>query len=198
MSEPRITQEEFAQLNPKQREAALESLATALHLSPEEAARREIARSFAPADVWGASAASCVVHIVESYRRGDVDMREALADVQRISVGATSQFRVLLLGVTAARLLQELPDARKPGQRPPRWPLWLRTATADLIIVQQRQSPQERRSPAPHYGDPSSPLIESALDILTKVGWFEPGQVPTPGTIDDWVRARLKDRPADQ
>lgn len=198
MNEPRITQAEFAQLNPKQREAALESLEVALRLTPEEEERRDTARAFAPEDVWGATAASCLVHIVESYRRGDVDMRQALAGMQRICVGATSQFRIMMLGLTAARLLQEQQDPRKRGHRPPAWPLWLKTATADLIVVQQRHSPDERRSPSPHYGDSSSPLIQSALDILTRIGWFEPDNLPAPGTVDDWVRARLKDKPADQ
>ena len=198
MDEKRIPQEEFAQLSSSQQEAALESLHVALQLTEEQAARRDIARAFAPAEVWGATAASCVIHIVESYRRGDVDMHGALAGLQRISVGANSQFRILLLGLTAARLLQEQQDPRKPGQRRPDWPLWLRTATADLIVVYQRHSPDQRRSPAPHYGDPSSPLIEAALDVLTKVGWFEPGNVPAPGTVDDWVRSRLKNKPADE
>lgn len=198
MDEPRISQEEFAKLDPKQREAILESLHFALALGPEEERRREFARAFAPPDVWGATAASCVIHVVESYRRGDVDTRRALADIQRISLGATSQFRILLLGLTAARLLQEEPDPRKQGQRPPKWPLWLKTATADLVIVYHRQSPEVRRSPSPHHGQPSSPIIDTALDLLTRAGWFDDGDVPSPGTIDDWVRDRLKDKPADQ
>ena len=198
MDQPRVTQAEFAQLDPRQREAALESLDVALRLTPPEEERRDIAMAFAPAEVWGATAASCLVHIVESYRRGDVDMRRALAAMQRICVGATSQFRIMMLGLTAARVLQEQQDPRKQGHRPPTWPLWLKTATADLVIVYHRHAPDERRSPSPYYGHPSSPVIEAALDILTKVGWFGPGGVPSPGTIDDWVRARLKEKPADQ
>ena len=198
MGDQRISQAEFAELGAAQREAALESLEVALRLSPEEETRREIARTFAPAEVWGATAASCLVHIVESYRRGDVDMHGAIADMQRICVGANSQFRILMLGLTAARLLQEQQDPRKQGQRSPTWPLWLKTATADLIIVQQRHWPDERRSPSPHYGEESSPLIDYAMDILTKVGWYQPGNVPTPRTVDEWVRARLKDKPADE
>lgn len=198
MDDSRNIQPEIAHLAPAQQEAVLESLDAGLRLSPEETERRNLARSLAPADVWGATAGSCVVHIVESYRRGDVDMQDALAGLQRISVGANSQYRILLLGLTAARLLQEEPDPRKSGQRRPDWPLWLRTATADLILVYQQHSPEQRRSPSPHYGDPSSPLIETALDILTKVGWFEPDNIPAPRTVDGWVRARRQDKPADQ
>lgn len=198
MAEERITQAEFAELDPRQREAALETLDAALRLSPEEDERRKAARTFAPAEIWGATAASCLVHIVESYRRGDVDMHGALADMQRICVGATPQFRIMMLGLTAARVLQEQQDPRRQGQRPPTWPLWLKTATADLVIVYHRQAPDERRSPSPHYGHPSSPVIEAALELLTNIGWFGRGGVPSPGTIDDWVRARLKDKPADK
>ncbi len=150
------------------------------------------------AEVWGATAAFCLVHIVESYRRGDVDMRDAISDMQRISVGANSQFRIMMLGLTAARLLQEQRDARKQGHRLPTWPLWLKVATADLIIVQQRHSPDERLSPSPHYADQSSPLIDYALDILTKIGWYHRDNLPTQRTVYEWVRARLKDRPADR
>jgi hypothetical protein len=198
MEEPKITQQEFAQLEPAQREAALESLDVALRLTPEEQSRRAIARTFAPAEVWGSTAASCLVHIVESYRRGHVDMHGAISDMQRICVGANSQFRILMLGLTAARLLQEQQDERKHGQRPPTWPLWLKTATADLIIVKQRYSPDERLSPSPHYAEQSSPLIEDALDILTRIGWYHPDNVPTQRTVYEWVRARLKEKPADQ
>lgn len=196
MDRPRITQEEIARLEPGQREAVLESLDAGLSLSPEEDERRKVAREFAPAEVWGATASSCLVHIVESFRRGDVDIGRALSDMQRISVGATPQFRILLLGILAARLLQERPDHRKRGQRPPKWPQWLRTATADLVIVEHLHNPYERRTPAPYFDKPSSPVIERALGLLIRCGWFGAGKPPSPGTVDDWVRARLKDKPA--
>ena len=105
----------------------------------------------------------------------------------------------MMLGLTAACLLHEQQDPRAQGQRPPTWPLWLKTATADLIIVRQRYSPDERLTPSPHYADrESSPLIDCALDILTKIGWYDPDKRPTQRTVYEWVRARLKEKPADQ
>ena len=195
----RPTSPELAQLSADQRNRMIEAAHEGARLTPDEERRREIAREFAPTDVWGATASSCLVLIVESYRRGEVDMRSALAAMQRVSVGATTQARLTLLGLTAACLLQIEPAKKGQGQRKPDWPLWLKTATADLIIVQQRHSPDERLTPSPHYAErESSPLIDYALDTLTKIGWYDPDKIPTQRTVYEWVRARLKEKPADQ
>lgn len=193
MSERLPSQEELDQLEPAQREAAFESLHLALSLSEGELRRRDAARAFAPPDVWGATAASTVIHIVESYKRGEVTVEGALAGMQRISIGARTQFRMLLLGMLAARLLQEQPPPKQRGQRQPPYPLWIRNSTAQLVRVLKDHNPSERRSPAPAYGHKSSPLIDEALAILNNIGLFEPTGAPTPGTVDTWVRALEKE-----
>lgn len=177
MNEP-PTSPELAQLSADQRDALIEAAHEGVRLTADEHRRRAIARAFAPADVWGATAASCVVLIVESYRRGEVDMRGALAAVQRVAVGATTQARVTLLGITTACVLQIQPAKKSQGQRKPDWPLWLRNATADLVLVEHDRTPDERRSPQPHHGDPSSPVIERALSFLVRMGWFDDTRRP--------------------
>lgn len=193
MSSDRPTSAELTQLSLEQREAFFEAAHEGLRLTPDEARRRDVAREFAPAEVWGATASSCVYLILESYRRGEVDLQEALAAMQRISVGAVLQTRVTLLGLIAACVLQVEPRAKRQGQRRPDWPLWLKRATAELVLVEHARTPDERRSPQPYHGKISSPVIDRALSFLVRMGWFESMRVPTPRTVDGWVRARLKE-----
>lgn len=168
-------------------------------LSREDEERRRIALSLADGDTWRKTAASCVVHIVESYRLGEIDMQGAMAGMRRVAVGCLPQERVWNLGLTALLALQETPLKKTVGRHGPKWPLWLRNATADLVLHEQENNPGLRRA-AYHYsrdeythGDSAT---EIALDKLTSIGWFGERGAPTVGTVDDWVRARLKENAA--
>lgn len=194
-------------ISPDQRAAALEPLHPALRLTPAEQQRRDAAWLLTDATTWRAIAASCIEHVVESYGRRDVDMEEALAAIHRTAIGCWVQDRVMLLGLTASLALRKERVSKARGQRGPKWPLWVRNATATLVLEGQARNPELRRSPLPTYneqdtvtepGDGTSPIITWALDILVSIGWFGEVGAPTQGTVDDWVRAWLKEptRPA--
>lgn len=176
--------------------AQVEELDPSLRLTPGEERQKQLALTFAEVKIWQKTAASCIVHVVQSYRVGDVDMQRALRDMHRIAVACPTQVRIWLLGVTSALLLRQTPLKKNLGQHAPPWPLWLQNATADLVLHQKKNNPGIPRSIYRHGRGPgpSRPSATSiALETLTKVGWFGDYGVPTPGTVDDWVRAREKD-----
>jgi hypothetical protein len=186
-------------LSPEQRTALGEFMEPALRPTPEEERFRQAAWQLADAATWQTVAASNIIHVVESYRRGHVSFNEAMTGVHRISVGCWSNGRVQLLGLTALYLLQISPEGKKRGQRRPTWPLWIQNSTADLVLSRQSETPKARRSPrhqdvVQQPADQSSPSIEWALGVFKSLGWFGGAGVPTPGTVDDWVRARLKEQ----
>ena len=200
---PEQLRETFKLLTPDQQNAAVEHLDPAFRLTPDEQQRRDAAWNLADATTWRAIAAICIQHVVDSYGRGDIDMKDALAAMHRAAIGCWAQDRARLLGTTAVLALRKEPLKKARGQRSPKWPLWVQNATADLVLYGQVRSPELRRSPLPAYsetdivtepGDGTSPLIAWALDILTTIGWFGEAGVPKPTTVDDWVRARLRER----
>ena len=130
----RLTPEQLKALAPDQYAAALELLSPSLRLSSEEQRQREAAWQLADEPAWRTIAQSCVTLIIESYRRGDMDLGETLAAIQRASIGCWVQNRLHLLGLTAALALRTNPIPKKRGYRSPRWPLWVQTATAALVL----------------------------------------------------------------
>jgi hypothetical protein len=93
-----FTPEERSRLTPEQCAAVL--------LSPDEQRQREAAWQLADAKAWREIAGSCVTHVLESYRRGDVDLRDALGAIHRAAIGCWAQDRIHLLALTAARALR--------------------------------------------------------------------------------------------
>ena len=64
------------------------------------------------------------------------------------------------------------------------------------MLAVKAQAPELRLTPgaANRDGhDPSSPVIEQALAILTMLDYFGAPGRPSPDTIDKWVRQRRKD-----
>src|SRR5258706_5474657 len=88
----RLTPEERQPLAPEQLAAELEALDPDLRLTPQEQQQREAAWMLANATTWRAIASSCVAHVVESHRRGDIDdLREALGAIHRAAIGCWAQ-----------------------------------------------------------------------------------------------------------
>jgi hypothetical protein len=98
----------------------------------------------------------------------------------------------------AALLLQRQSKPLAIGERRPQYPTWIKRGTTELILLLQEREPEKRLTPGISNRsityDPSSPLIDEALEILTILKWFGDQPVPRPGTIDDWVRERRKER----
>jgi len=118
------------------------------------------------------------------------------------AIGCWAQERIRLIGLMAEQARCRRPPKKARGQRSPKWPLWVQNATADLVLSVQDRNPELRRSPLPAYseleiekemGDGTSAPIASALSVLTPIGWFGKAGAPKPSTVDDWVRARLRD-----
>jgi hypothetical protein len=105
--------EAWPQLTPDQRNAALEALDPAFRLTPDEARRRDSAWTLADPATWRATAASCIVHVVESYGRGEFDMLGAVNAMHLAAIGCWAQDRVQLIGLMAA----EARRRRGPGRR---------------------------------------------------------------------------------
>lgn len=161
----------------------------------------------ADAPTWRLTATSCVKHVVESYGRGEIDMTGAIAAMHRASIGCWVQDRVRLIGLTGLMALRRVPTKKARGQRTPKWPLWIQNATAALVLHAQNLNPQLRRSPLPAYdpadaataeGDGTSPLIAWSLEILVSIGWFHDVGPPKPRTVDEWVRAWLRNGGSDE
>jgi hypothetical protein len=190
----------WPQLSPDQRNAALEASNPAFRLTADELRRREAAWTLADPATWRTTAASCIVHIVESYARGDFDMEGALRAIQLAAVGCWAQDRNALIGTTAMLALRRTRPAKARGHRAHKYPLWVRNATADLVLDAKDRRPDLRRSPLPAPapdeaslpGAGTSTPISYAIDVLEGVGWFGAAGAPKPSTVDDWVRERLR------
>lgn len=201
---PERQRDEFTRLPADRRSAVVEYLDPALRLTPDEQRRRDAAWSLADPTGWRRLAASCIRHVVESYGRGEFGMLEAVNAMHVAATGCWAQDRVQLIGLMAVEARRRTPPKKARGQRPPKWPLWVQNATADLVLQETSRHPQLRRTPLPAYseadivkepGDGTSEPISRALQVLTPLGWFGKHGAPKPTTIDDWVRARLRETP---
>jgi hypothetical protein len=199
---PERQRDEFARLPADRQSAVIEYLDPALRLTPDEQRRRNAAWSMADPTGWRMLAASCIRHVVESYGRGEFDMFDAVNAMHLAAIGCWAQDRVRLIGLMAEEARRRSPPKKGRGQRPPKWPLWVQNATADLVLDAQARDPQLRRTPLPAYsepdivkepGDGTSEPITRAIEVLTSLGWFGKVGAPKPSTVDDWVRARLRE-----
>jgi len=193
-----LTSQELKRFTPQQQGAVMETVDPRWRLTPEERRRRDAARALADPDTWRKIGSSCVEPILGSYQKGHITIAEATDIIDRISIGCWPQARVELIGETAALALR-VPSHqdRKPGETKPVYPECIKSGTADLIICLKEKKPKKRVTPGISNRstfDPSSPLIEETLQILTTLRWFGDVPTPAPSTIADWVKWRRLQR----
>lgn len=174
----------------------LESVDGRLKLSAIELVRRDkVLAIHGDVNEWQRFAVSLVEPLLASYRDDELKLDAALEWLDRVSIGCRCSTRMSLLGTFAYLALRRPRPEPRDTRRPP-YPKAVKIGTADLILHLEKQLPTERLTPGKQNRqghDPSSPLIDRALEILNAIEFFSPSEPPSPATIADWVRARRKE-----
>jgi hypothetical protein len=184
-----------AYTSPSAVDAVLNESDASFQLGLEELRRREAALAIVgDANAWQRYTASLIKPLLLSCRENELSLEDALTWLDRVSIACLRSTRMSLLG-TFAYLALRTPRSGLQTRRP-QYPKCVRTGTADLVLTLKNQSPTARVTPGSQNRkrhDPSSPLIDEALRVLTVLEFFAPSYPPSPATIADWVRARRKE-----
>lgn len=151
-------------------------------LSDADRMRRDVVPFHATKEQWAEYAASVRACALHDYKAGELTLRRTLEVVLAAAFTLPAVDRVLLLGATAAEVLQTTRPKGLNRKRPP-YPEALKQAAVDLIIIVRNDNP----------ADSLREVVKVARDWLTTVQLFSKVEPPTEETLYRWYLKRARE-----